>query len=178
MFAFIAREANHSLESVSATLAKGLNFPGKIPNKVEQKQFIEQTVSKMLWTKSPTERCFKANIPTPRCSWRLETWTTFRQTRIRLRDWELATRAALLRAQVKHENMLKQEPKEALLRDYSNRIAFTLALTRPKAGLKLRTLQNKHALPMYRSMYDGEQMFKELKDELINLHDAYDADQQ
>eukprot|EP00965_Chrysotila_dentata_P113081 3736288-Pleurochrysis_carterae.AAC.1 len=30
---------------------------------------------------------------------------------------------------------------------------------------------------MYPSMYDGVQMFKELKDELANLHDAYDADE-
>eukprot|EP00965_Chrysotila_dentata_P025594 850465-Pleurochrysis_carterae.AAC.1 len=26
-------------------------------------------------------------------------------------------------------------------------------------------------------MYDGVQMFKELKDDLANLHDAYDADE-
>eukprot|EP00965_Chrysotila_dentata_P168289 5557282-Pleurochrysis_carterae.AAC.1 len=49
---------------------------------------------------------------------------------------------------------------------------------RPRAGLKLRKLQANHALPLYPSMYDGVQMFKELfKDELANLHDAYDADE-
>eukprot|EP00965_Chrysotila_dentata_P246006 6206906-Pleurochrysis_carterae.AAC.4 len=52
---------------------------------------------------------------------------------------------AALRPQVKHENKMKQESKEPL---------------------------DKHALPMYLSMYDGMQMFNELKDELINLHDA------
>eukprot|EP00965_Chrysotila_dentata_P114459 3783124-Pleurochrysis_carterae.AAC.1 len=30
---------------------------------------------------------------------------------------------------------------------------------------------------MYPSMYDGVQMFKKLKHELSNLHDAYDADE-
>eukprot|EP00965_Chrysotila_dentata_P120700 3991756-Pleurochrysis_carterae.AAC.2 len=30
---------------------------------------------------------------------------------------------------------------------------------------------------MYPSMYDGVQMFKEHKDELLNLHDAYDSDE-
>eukprot|EP00965_Chrysotila_dentata_P247301 6207668-Pleurochrysis_carterae.AAC.1 len=48
---------------------------------------------------------------------------------------------------------------------------------RPKAGLKLRKLQATHALPLFPSMYGGVQMFKELKDELANLHDAYDADE-
>eukprot|EP00965_Chrysotila_dentata_P163011 5383612-Pleurochrysis_carterae.AAC.1 len=48
---------------------------------------------------------------------------------------------------------------------------------RPKAGLKLRKLQDTHGLLMYPSMYDGVQMFKELKDELANLHDAYESDE-
>eukprot|EP00965_Chrysotila_dentata_P075688 2500259-Pleurochrysis_carterae.AAC.1 len=51
---------------------------------------------------------------------------------------------------------------------------------RPKAGLKLRKLrklQHTHGLFMYPSMYDGVQMFKELRDELANLHDAYDSDE-
>eukprot|EP00965_Chrysotila_dentata_P007246 235120-Pleurochrysis_carterae.AAC.1 len=48
---------------------------------------------------------------------------------------------------------------------------------RPRAGLKLRKLQATHALPPYPSMYDGVQMFKELKDELANLHDTYDTDE-
>eukprot|EP00965_Chrysotila_dentata_P072939 2411047-Pleurochrysis_carterae.AAC.1 len=62
-----------------------------------------------------------------------------------------ATRAAL-RAQVKHENKVKQEAKETLVRDYSNRIASILATAmRPKAGLKLRRLQDTHALLMYPS---------------------------
>eukprot|EP00965_Chrysotila_dentata_P160350 5294636-Pleurochrysis_carterae.AAC.5 len=88
-----------------------------------------------------------------------------------------ATRAAL-RAQVEHANKVKQEAKEALVRDYSNRIASILAIAmRPKAGLKLRKLQNIHALPVYPSMYDGVQMYKELKDELAKLHDGYDADE-
>eukprot|EP00965_Chrysotila_dentata_P054508 1808926-Pleurochrysis_carterae.AAC.1 len=47
---------------------------------------------------------------------------------------------------------------------------------RPRAGPKLRKLQDTHALPIYPSMYDGVQMYKELKDELSNLHDAHDAD--
>eukprot|EP00965_Chrysotila_dentata_P056798 1884786-Pleurochrysis_carterae.AAC.1 len=73
---------------------------------------------------------------------------------------------------------MKQESKEALVRDYSNRIAFLLATSmRPRAGLKLRKPQATHALPLYPSMYDGVQIFKELKDELANLHDAYDADE-
>eukprot|EP00965_Chrysotila_dentata_P088805 2932233-Pleurochrysis_carterae.AAC.1 len=73
---------------------------------------------------------------------------------------------------------MKQESKEALVRDYSNRIAFLLATSmRPKAELKLRKLQATHALPLYTSMCDGVQMFKEVKDELANLHDAYDADE-
>eukprot|EP00965_Chrysotila_dentata_P051357 1703178-Pleurochrysis_carterae.AAC.2 len=48
---------------------------------------------------------------------------------------------------------------------------------RPKAGLKLRKLQDTHGLLMYPSLYNGVQMFKELKDELANLHDAYDSDE-
>eukprot|EP00965_Chrysotila_dentata_P238674 6202656-Pleurochrysis_carterae.AAC.1 len=48
---------------------------------------------------------------------------------------------------------------------------------RPKAGLKLKKLQDTHALLIYPSMYDGVQMFKELKHELASLHDAYDADE-
>eukprot|EP00965_Chrysotila_dentata_P117140 3871165-Pleurochrysis_carterae.AAC.1 len=73
--------------------------------------------------------------------------------------------------------MLKQESKEALVRDYSNRIVSLLAAAmRPKAGLKLKKLQDMHALLMYPSLYDGVQMFKELKHELANLHDAYVAD--
>eukprot|EP00965_Chrysotila_dentata_P097670 3229289-Pleurochrysis_carterae.AAC.1 len=48
---------------------------------------------------------------------------------------------------------------------------------RPRAGLKLRKLQDAHALPLYPSMYNGAQMYKELKDELNNLHDAHDADE-
>eukprot|EP00965_Chrysotila_dentata_P091846 3032209-Pleurochrysis_carterae.AAC.1 len=73
---------------------------------------------------------------------------------------------------------MKQESKEALVRDYSNRIASLLATAmRPKASLKLRKLQHTHAVLMYPSMYDGLQMFKELKHELSNLHHAYDADE-
>eukprot|EP00965_Chrysotila_dentata_P261444 6214258-Pleurochrysis_carterae.AAC.2 len=88
-----------------------------------------------------------------------------------------ATRAAL-RAQVEHENKLKQESKEELVRDNSNRIASFLATSvRPRAGLKLRKLQDTHAKPLYPSMYDGMQMYKELKDELSSLHDAHDADE-
>eukprot|EP00965_Chrysotila_dentata_P022448 743286-Pleurochrysis_carterae.AAC.1 len=58
-----------------------------------------------------------------------------------------ATRAALC-AQVEHENKIKQEAREALDRDYSNRIASILAtpMMRPKAGLKLRKLQHTHGL--------------------------------
>eukprot|EP00965_Chrysotila_dentata_P168581 5567361-Pleurochrysis_carterae.AAC.1 len=48
---------------------------------------------------------------------------------------------------------------------------------RPRAGLKLRWLQDPHALRLYPSMYDGVQMYKELKDELRNTHDAHDADE-
>eukprot|EP00965_Chrysotila_dentata_P054985 1825225-Pleurochrysis_carterae.AAC.1 len=40
-----------------------------------------------------------------------------------------AARAAL-RAQVEHENEIKQESKEALVRDYSHRIASILAILR------------------------------------------------
>eukprot|EP00965_Chrysotila_dentata_P047883 1588359-Pleurochrysis_carterae.AAC.1 len=88
-----------------------------------------------------------------------------------------ATRAAL-RAQVEHENKIKQKAREALVRDYSNRIASILAASmRPKAGVKLRKLQGMHDLTMYPSMYDGVQMLKELKDELLNLHDAYGSDE-
>eukprot|EP00965_Chrysotila_dentata_P026449 875870-Pleurochrysis_carterae.AAC.1 len=59
---------------------------------------------------------------------------------------------------------MKQESKEALVRDYSNRIVSLLATAmRPTASLKLRKLQHTHALLMYPSMYDGVQMFKELK---------------
>eukprot|EP00965_Chrysotila_dentata_P183236 6050908-Pleurochrysis_carterae.AAC.1 len=48
---------------------------------------------------------------------------------------------------------------------------------RPRAGLKLRKLQATHAPPLYPSMYDGVQVFKELKNELANLPDLYDADE-
>eukprot|EP00965_Chrysotila_dentata_P106870 3530542-Pleurochrysis_carterae.AAC.1 len=48
---------------------------------------------------------------------------------------------------------------------------------RPRAGLNFRKLQDTHALPLYSSIYDGVQMYKELKDELNNLHDAHDADE-
>eukprot|EP00965_Chrysotila_dentata_P165312 5458804-Pleurochrysis_carterae.AAC.1 len=68
-----------------------------------------------------------------------------------------AERAAL-RAQVKHDNRMKQESKEALVRDYLNRIASLLATAmRPKAGLKLKKQQDTHGLLMYPSMYDGVQ---------------------
>eukprot|EP00965_Chrysotila_dentata_P096780 3198602-Pleurochrysis_carterae.AAC.1 len=67
---------------------------------------------------------------------------------------------------------MKQESKEALVRDYSNRIASLLATAiRPKSGLKLKKLQDAHGLFMYPSLYDGVQMFSELKYELANLHD-------
>eukprot|EP00965_Chrysotila_dentata_P035812 1191611-Pleurochrysis_carterae.AAC.1 len=60
-----------------------------------------------------------------------------------------ATQAAL-RAQVEHENKMKQESKEVLVRNYSNRIASLLATSmRPNARLKLRKLQATHALPLY-----------------------------
>eukprot|EP00965_Chrysotila_dentata_P081761 2699016-Pleurochrysis_carterae.AAC.1 len=62
-----------------------------------------------------------------------------------------ATRTAL-HAQVEHDNKMKHESKEALVRDYSNRIASLLATSmRPRAGLKLRKLQATHALPLYPS---------------------------
>eukprot|EP00965_Chrysotila_dentata_P030447 1013458-Pleurochrysis_carterae.AAC.1 len=48
---------------------------------------------------------------------------------------------------------------------------------RSKAGRKFKRLQDTHSLLMYPSMYDGVQMLKELKDELANLHDAYDANE-
>eukprot|EP00965_Chrysotila_dentata_P112969 3732213-Pleurochrysis_carterae.AAC.1 len=49
---------------------------------------------------------------------------------------------------------------------------------RPKAGRKLRNkLQHTHGVLMYPSMCDGVQMFKELKDELANIHDAYDSNE-
>eukprot|EP00965_Chrysotila_dentata_P028792 956614-Pleurochrysis_carterae.AAC.1 len=48
---------------------------------------------------------------------------------------------------------------------------------RRRAGLKLRRLQDTHALPLYPSMYNGVQMYKELKGELRNIHDAHDADE-
>eukprot|EP00965_Chrysotila_dentata_P185896 6137317-Pleurochrysis_carterae.AAC.1 len=48
----------------------------------------------------------------------------------------------------------------------------------PRAGLTLRRLQDTHALvPFYPLMYDGVQMYKELKDELLNIHDAHDSDE-
>eukprot|EP00965_Chrysotila_dentata_P105842 3496007-Pleurochrysis_carterae.AAC.4 len=69
--------------------------------------------------------------------------------------WSGATRAALL-AQVEHESKIKQEAREALVRDSFKRIASTLASAmRPKAGFKLRKLQSIHALTMFPSMYDG-----------------------
>eukprot|EP00965_Chrysotila_dentata_P022624 749400-Pleurochrysis_carterae.AAC.1 len=56
------------------------------------------------------------------------------------------------------ENKIKQEAREALVRDYSNRIASILATAmRPKARLNLRKLQHTHRLPMYPSKYDGVQ---------------------
>eukprot|EP00965_Chrysotila_dentata_P047089 1562880-Pleurochrysis_carterae.AAC.1 len=48
---------------------------------------------------------------------------------------------------------------------------------RPRAGLKLRKLQHTHALPLPPLMYDGVQMYKELKDELNNLHNAHEVDE-
>eukprot|EP00965_Chrysotila_dentata_P139032 4598040-Pleurochrysis_carterae.AAC.2 len=71
-----------------------------------------------------------------------------------------------------------QESNEALVQDCSDRIASTLATAvRPKAGIKLRKTQNTHSLLLYPSMHDRVQMFKELKDELADLLDAYDADE-
>eukprot|EP00965_Chrysotila_dentata_P069690 2302076-Pleurochrysis_carterae.AAC.2 len=88
-----------------------------------------------------------------------------------------AARAAL-RAQVEHENKMKQESKEAMVQDYSNRIASLQATAmRRKASMKLKKLQDTHAFLMNPSVYDGVQMFKELKHKLANLHDAYDADE-
>eukprot|EP00965_Chrysotila_dentata_P255790 6212341-Pleurochrysis_carterae.AAC.2 len=76
-----------------------------------------------------------------------------------------ATLAALC-AQVEHGNKIEQEAREALVRDYSNRIASILAtVIRSQAGLKLRKLQSTRELTMYPTMYDGVQMFKELKHE-------------
>eukprot|EP00965_Chrysotila_dentata_P091670 3026368-Pleurochrysis_carterae.AAC.3 len=49
---------------------------------------------------------------------------------------------------------------------------------RPRARRKLRKLQSTHALMRYPSMHDRVQMYKELKDELANLHDAYDSEEQ
>eukprot|EP00965_Chrysotila_dentata_P094022 3107516-Pleurochrysis_carterae.AAC.1 len=66
-----------------------------------------------------------------------------------------------------------------MVRDYSNRIKSFLATSmRPKAGWKLQKLQAvTHALPLCPSMYDGKPMLKKVKDELANLHDAYDANE-
>eukprot|EP00965_Chrysotila_dentata_P186420 6155743-Pleurochrysis_carterae.AAC.2 len=60
---------------------------------------------------------------------------------------------------------MKQEVKEALVRDSSNRIAsFLDSAMRSKAGLiKLRKLLSTYSLTMYPSMYDGVEMFKQLK---------------
>eukprot|EP00965_Chrysotila_dentata_P195939 6177278-Pleurochrysis_carterae.AAC.2 len=68
-----------------------------------------------------------------------------------------ATRAALRAQVLDHESKLKQDSKEALVRDYSNRIVFFLAIPssmRPRAGLKLRKLQDTHTLP--RELLFGE----------------------
>eukprot|EP00965_Chrysotila_dentata_P171674 5665708-Pleurochrysis_carterae.AAC.1 len=128
----------------------------------------------MLWTNRPAVICFEANYHTQRCSWRLEIFPPIVDTT----TGPGATRAAL-RVQVEHENKMKKESKEALVRDYSNRIASLLATSmQPKAGLKVQKLQQ---LTLYRctnpSIYDGVQIFKELKDELANLHVANDADE-
>eukprot|EP00965_Chrysotila_dentata_P065583 2173119-Pleurochrysis_carterae.AAC.2 len=84
-----------------------------------------------------------------------------------------AARAAL-RAQGEHESKVKQEAK-ALVRNYSNRIAFVLATaTRPKARLK--SVQTTRCTAAISLIYDGVQMYNEMKDELANLYNAYDAD--
>eukprot|EP00965_Chrysotila_dentata_P173780 5736995-Pleurochrysis_carterae.AAC.1 len=52
---------------------------------------------------------------------------------------------------------MKQESNEALVRDYSNRIASILATAmRPKAGLKLKKLQDTNSLLMYPSICTTE----------------------
>eukprot|EP00965_Chrysotila_dentata_P188523 6172785-Pleurochrysis_carterae.AAC.4 len=71
-----------------------------------------------------------------------------------------ATRVAL-RAQVEHENTDIETVgvKGDARRDHSNRIASFLATSmRPRAGLKLRKLQDTHALPLFPSMCDGVRM--------------------
>eukprot|EP00965_Chrysotila_dentata_P002268 74380-Pleurochrysis_carterae.AAC.1 len=100
-------EAN--LESMSGS-ALGLNFPGKTPNKVELKKFLDKFQDAM--DQKPYGAMLRTELP----------YAALALAPKSLDDIPLiadattgpgATRAAL-RAQVEHENKLKQESKEAL----------------------------------------------------------------
>eukprot|EP00965_Chrysotila_dentata_P172430 5689899-Pleurochrysis_carterae.AAC.1 len=131
-----------------------MNFPAETPNKVELKHYLESFQDAM--DQKPYGAMLRGELP----------FTALQLAPRNLDDIPPiadattgpgATRAAL-RAQVEHENELKQTSKEALVRDYSNLIASFLATSmRPRAGLKLRRLQDTRALPLYPLMYDGVQ---------------------
>eukprot|EP00965_Chrysotila_dentata_P252690 6210822-Pleurochrysis_carterae.AAC.1 len=114
--------------------ATGLNFPGETPSKVELKHFLESFQDAM--DLKPYGAMLRCELPyaalqlAPR---NLDDIPPIADTTTR----PDATRAAL-RALVEHEKKMKQESKEALVRDYLNRIASFLAtFMRPRAGLKL-----------------------------------------
>eukprot|EP00965_Chrysotila_dentata_P092770 3063023-Pleurochrysis_carterae.AAC.3 len=149
----VAMDTNHSPDSSSAS-ATDLNFPGETLNKVELKHFLESFQDAM--DQKPYGAMLRGELPYAALQLAPQNLDDIPP----IADTSTgpdATRAAL-RAHVEHENKLKQESKEALVRDYSSRIASFLATSmRPRAGLKLRKIQDTHALPLYPSMYDGVQ---------------------
>eukprot|EP00965_Chrysotila_dentata_P130946 4329026-Pleurochrysis_carterae.AAC.1 len=109
MFAFNAIEANNGLDTVPVS-ALGLNFPGETPNKVGLKRFLESFQDAM--DQKPYGAMLRGELPhaalslTPR---NLDDILPITDSS----SGPGATRAAL-RAQVEHENYVKQEAKEAL----------------------------------------------------------------
>eukprot|EP00965_Chrysotila_dentata_P156822 5181822-Pleurochrysis_carterae.AAC.2 len=168
-----AIEASHGFESALAP-AFGWVFPGETPNKVELKQLLDSFQDTM--NQRPYEAMLRGELPYSALALSPRSLEDISPTA----DATSGTGAfrAALRAQLEHENKIKEEAREALVCDYSNRIASILATAMlPRAGLKLRKLQHTHGMMIYPSMYDGVQMLEELKDELANLHHAYDSEE-
>eukprot|EP00965_Chrysotila_dentata_P037013 1231786-Pleurochrysis_carterae.AAC.2 len=118
MFAFSAKEACHGLD-FAPTPALGLIFPGEISNKKEIKQFLDSFQDAMdqkaYGAMLRGELLYAALSLTPRS---LDNIPSIADTT----TGPGAARAAH-RAQVERKHKMKQESNEALLRDYSNRIA-------------------------------------------------------
>eukprot|EP00965_Chrysotila_dentata_P035957 1196687-Pleurochrysis_carterae.AAC.1 len=132
-------ETSHSLESFTASTA-GMNFPRETPTKAELKHFLRIFLGcyGLAMDQKPYGAMLRGELPYAALQLAPQNLDDI----LPIADTTAgpgATRAAP-RAQVEHENKLRQESKEALVRDFffeRYRIAPFLATSmRPRAGLK------------------------------------------